>query len=86
MIFLLSVPAQAGIQSRSQIAFVLQKDTPLRFTPTSEAQVITRLAAGEPVRCERTRGRFVLIRTSHTLGWLEQKELGFLCPSHGANL
>jgi tetratricopeptide (TPR) repeat protein len=86
MVFLLSVPAQAGIQSRSQIAFILQKDTLLRLTPTSEAQVITRLAAGESVRCERTRGRFVLIRTARTLGWLEQNQLGFLCPNHKSGL
>ena len=50
MVFLLSVPAHIGVETRSRIGFVLQKDTPLRLTPTLEAQAVTRLAAGEPAR------------------------------------
>ena len=72
--FLLSFPAQIGINSRSKLGFVLLKDTPLRLTPTAEAQVITRLAAGEPGRVERTRGNYLLIRASHTAGWIERKQ------------
>jgi len=72
--FLLSFPAQVGINSRSKLGFVLFKDTPLRLTPTAEAQVITRLAAGEPGRVERTRGNYLLIRASHTAGWIERNQ------------
>jgi tetratricopeptide (TPR) repeat protein len=79
MIFLLSVPALAGVQTRSRITFIQQNDTPLRFTPTREAQAITRLAAGDPARCIRAKANYLLIRTSRTLGWVEQAQLGLTC-------
>ena len=80
MVFLLSVPAHIGVKTRSQIGFVLQKDTPLRLTPTLEAQAVTRLGAGEPARWLRARGKYVLIRTSHALGWVEQDQFSLTCP------
>lgn len=80
MIFLLSLPAHLGVQTRSNLGFVLQKDTPLRLTPTAEAQAITRLNPGDPVRALRTRGHFVLVRASRTKGWLQRDQLGLLCP------
>jgi hypothetical protein len=83
MVFLLSVPAHIGVETRSRIGFMLQKDTPLRLTPTLEAQVVTRLAAGEPARRIGTRGNYVLIRTSRALGWVEQDQFGLICPRAG---
>ena len=80
MVFLLSVPAQIGVHTRSRIGFILQKDTPLRLTPTLEAQAVTRLAPGEPARWVRARGNYVLIRTSRTRGWIEREQLGLICP------
>jgi tetratricopeptide (TPR) repeat protein len=80
MVFLLSVPADVGVETRSRIGFVLQKDTPLRLTPTLEAQAVAHLVAGEPARLVRTRGNYVLIRTNRTLGWVEQDQLGLTCP------
>jgi hypothetical protein len=82
--FLLSLPALLGVDTRSRIGFVVQKDTPLRLTPTQDAQYITRLAAGEPARLERTQGDFSLIRTSRALGWVEQDQLGLTCESRKA--
>ena len=79
MVFLLSVPAYAGLHTRSRIGFVLQPDTPLRLTPTLEAQSVTRLASGEPARLVRTRGDYVLIRTNHTLGWVGRGEFALAC-------
>jgi hypothetical protein len=79
MIFLLTIPAQAGIQTRSRLGFVLEKNVALRLTPTQNAQTITTLAAGEPVRRERTGGRYVLVRTSRSLGWIDRDELGSVC-------
>lgn len=73
-VFLLSFPAQVGIDSRAKLGFVLFKEVPLRLTPTAEAQIITRLAAGEPGRVERTRGDYLLIRVSHTAGWIERSQ------------
>ena len=83
MVFLLSVPAQIGVETRSRIGFVLQKDTPLRLTPTLEAQAVTHLAAGDPARRIRVRGNYVLIRTSHTAGWVERDQFGLICPETG---
>lgn len=83
MVFLLSVPAQIGVHTRSRIGFILQKDTPLRLTPTLEAQAVTRLAPGEPARWVRARGNYVLIRTSRTRGWVEREQLGLICPRTG---
>jgi len=80
MVFLLSVPANVGVHTRTRIGFVLQRDTPLRLTPTREGQPITRLGAGEPARLERARGRYLLIRTGRSLGWVEQGQFGLICP------
>ena len=80
MIFLLSLPAHAGVYTRSRIGFVLEKNTPLRLTPTTDSQMVTHLAAGEPVRCESTRGKYVLVHNSRTRGWLERGQCGLICP------
>jgi hypothetical protein len=78
MMFLLSIPAYIGLHTRSRLGFVLQPDTVLRLTPTSEAQAVTRLTAGEPGRLVRTRGNYVLIRTNRTLGWVEHQQFGLI--------
>ena len=80
MVFLLSVPAHLGVETRSRLGFVLQKNTPLRLTPTHEAQTVTSLAAGEPARRIRARGNYLLIRTSRGLGWVERDQFGLTCP------
>ena len=79
MVFLLSLPAQVGVHTRSRIGFVLENGTLLRLTPTQEAQTVTQLGAGEPARWERIRGSYVLIRTRHGAGWLEKDQLGLVC-------
>ena len=83
MVFLLSVPAHIGVETRSRIGFVMQKDTPLRLTPTLEAQAVTRLAAGEPARKVRARGNYLLIRNGRVLGWVLQDQFGLTCPKPG---
>jgi tetratricopeptide (TPR) repeat protein len=79
MVFLLSIPAYIGLNTRSRIGFVLQPDTLLRLTPTLEAQSVTRLAAGEPARLMRTRGNYLLVRTNRNLGWVEQGQFALTC-------
>jgi len=79
-LFLLSLPAQFGVATRSRIGFVLQKDAPLRLTPTEDAQFQTRLAPGEPARLERARGNFLLVRTPRSLGWIRRDQFGLTCP------
>ena len=83
MVFLLSLPAHIGVQTRSRVGFVLQKNTSLRLTPTLEAQALTHLAPGEPGRWVGARGKYVLIRTSRALGWVEHDQFGLACPRTG---
>jgi len=83
MVFLLSVPAHVGVYTRSRIGFVLGKEIPLRLTPTTESQAMTRLASGEPARRLRSRGHYVLVRTSRAVGWIEEGQLGLICAPGG---
>jgi hypothetical protein len=78
-VFLLSVPASIGVGTRARLGIVLLKDAPLRLTPTSEAQFITRLPAGEPARLERVRGDYFLLRASHATGWIERTQFRLIC-------
>ena len=79
-LFLLSLPAHFGVFTRTKIGFVLQKDVPLRLTPTVESEVMTKLSAGEPVRELRRRGAYVLVRTPRGQGWVERTRFGRLSP------
>jgi hypothetical protein len=79
-LFLLSLPAQFGVFTRTKIGFVLQKDTPLCLTPTAESEVIAKLDSGTPVRELRSRGGFVFVRTSHGQGWVARNKFGRVCP------
>jgi tetratricopeptide (TPR) repeat protein len=83
MLFLLSVPAHLGVHSRSRLGFVLQKETPLRMTPTLEAQAVTRLSPGEPVRFIRARGNYVMVRTNRATGWVAREQFSLICPPNG---
>jgi len=87
MVFLLSVPAHVGVQTRSRLGFVLEPDNPLRLSPTQEAQAVTHLAAGKPARLERARGNYLLIRTSPEgfRGWVEAGQFGLICPKDSAS-
>lgn len=80
MLFLLSIPAHLGVHTRSRIAYILPKQAPLRLTPTAEGEAVTQLGAGEPVRCVRVRGRYALVRTSRSSGWVQQEQLGRISP------
>ena len=76
--FLLSIPPNLGVVTRSQLGIVLEKKAALRLTPTQEAEVVTSLTAGEPVRQVRQHGDFCFIRTSHGSGWVQRHQLGLL--------
>ena len=83
MLFLLSLPALLGINTRSKLGFVLQRDTPLLLTPTHDGQAITHLGSGDPARLKRFRGDFALVRAGRSTGWIEKSRLGLVC-SQGA--
>ena len=78
-VFLLSLPAHAGIYSRSRIGIFVQDRTPLRLTPTGEAQVQSRVPAGEPARFIRRRGTYLLVQTPSGRGWVETNQFAFVC-------
>jgi tetratricopeptide (TPR) repeat protein len=78
-VFLFTIPAHIGTLSRSRIGFVLAGNTPLRLTPTTEAEVLSQLNAGEPAREIRARGNYVFIRTTHGSGWIERDRFGLIC-------
>jgi len=77
-VFLISLPANYGVYTRSKIGFVLRRETPLRLTPTTEAEASTKLAAGEPGRVLRERGNYFLIRTRRMTGWVERNGFTFV--------
>lgn len=78
-LFLVSLPAHFGVLTRARLGFILTPDTPLRLTPTSSAEVATRLAAGEPVRRIRSRGNYIFVRSNRASGWIEKSQLGLIC-------
>ena len=80
-VFLLTVPANYGVWTRTRIGLVLAPETSLRYTPTAEeGEPVTRLSAGEPARVVRKRGNYMLIQTRRGEGWVEQRQLGLLFP------
>jgi len=79
-VFLLSLPAHVGVVTRSHIGFVLDRKTPLRLTPTEEAESLVTLAAGDPARLIRTQCGYVFVRTQSGAGWIEREKIGLICP------
>jgi hypothetical protein len=77
-LFLLSIPALWGAHTRTRLGFILLNNTPLRLTPTAEGQEALRLNGGDPVRWEKKRGDFVLVRTANSRGWILSDEMGLL--------
>lgn len=80
-LFLLSLPAQAGVYTRSRLGFIVLKQTPLRLTPTSESQVLMKMQAGEPARLVRRRGKDLLLKTTQGLGWVSKEQFELVCSS-----
>ena len=77
-VFLLSLPPNLGVVTRSELGIVLEKKTSLRLTPTQESEVVATLTAGDPARKVRARGNYLFIRTSRGSGWVVQDQLGML--------
>lgn len=80
-IFLLTLPELAGVHTRAKLGVLLPESTPLRLTPTSEAQVLTKLPSGETVRLERERGKYVYVRLDAGAGWIERSEVGLIAAN-----
>jgi len=74
-LFLLSGPALIGLWKRARLGVVLEDETPLRLTPTREAETLTKLPAGEMARVERERGEYFYVRAEgDRAGWLRKAD------------
>jgi tetratricopeptide (TPR) repeat protein len=76
--FLISMTANFGVVSRTNLGFVLKKNAPLLLTPTRTGEAISTLNAGEPARCLRTRGNYFFIHTANESGWLTREAFGLV--------
>jgi tetratricopeptide (TPR) repeat protein len=80
-IFLLTLPALAGIQSRSAWGVIIDDRAHLRITPTEHAQMLTKLNPGELAKLERRRGDFWFVRANNTAaGWIKASEFSLISP------
>ena len=77
-VFLLTLPALAGVHTRSKLVVILPRESPLLLTPTTDAQIITKLPAGETGWLERQRGKYSFIRTPAASGWVERAQFGLV--------
>lgn len=77
-VFLLTLPALVGVHTRTRLGVVLARGTPLRLTPTEDAQSIAKLQGGEVGRLERERGNFLYIRNGSASGWIERGQFGLI--------
>lgn len=76
-VFLLTLPALVGVGTRTRLGVIREKDTFLRLTPTTEAQTLGKLPAGDMVRLERRRGDFVYVRAGNdAAGWITRAQFG----------
>jgi len=81
IVFLLTLPALAGIAARGRLGIVVAANTALRLTPTREGEVLGSLAEGEAARVEKSRGEYWYIRaSSDRAGWVRCEEFTKLWP------
>ena len=74
-IFLFTLPALLGISRRAQLGVVLEDETPLRLTPTREAETLVKLTGGEVARVENERGDYLYVRADgDRAGWVLRKD------------
>jgi tetratricopeptide (TPR) repeat protein len=80
-VFLLTLPALAGIASRQRLGVVIVPEPSLRLTPTAEGEPLGKLAEGELARIEKTRGSYLYLRaTNDRAGWVKTEEFERIWP------
>ncbi len=80
-VFILSGPALFGAWKRSRLGVVLEDETPLRLTPTREAETLVKLPAGEMARVERERGDYLYVRADgDRTGWIRKADFARVAP------
>ncbi len=81
-LWILTLPALAGVYTRSNLAVVRPPESALRLTPTREGQTVTRLRGGEVVRVLKSRGEYRRVRSGNDAsGWLHRSEIGIVSGS-----
>ena len=80
-VFLLTLPALLGVHTRAKLGILLPKETPVRLTPTQDAQILSKLPAGETARLEHERGSYVFIRAAGAAGWVERSQFGLIAAA-----
>jgi hypothetical protein len=80
-LFILTVPALAGLTARAHLGVILVAETELRLTPTIEAEILGKLPEGELARVEKSRGAFAYVRAAgDRAGWVQVKEFEKIWP------
>jgi hypothetical protein len=80
-VFLMTLPALAGIATRGKLGVILAANTELRLTPTAEGELLGKLPEGETARIEKTRGAYVFVRASNDrAGWVKNGEFAKIWP------
>jgi hypothetical protein len=77
-IFLLAIPALFGVHTRTSLGVILESATPLRLTPTADAQTVAQLSGGEVARVQRERGNYLFVRTGNSSGWIERGQFALI--------
>ena len=78
-LFLISATADWGIISRTQLGFVIHRNSSLRLIPTTGSELLTGLTPGDPVRQLKVRGQYVYVQCASGTGWLERDQIGLIC-------
>jgi tetratricopeptide (TPR) repeat protein len=78
--FLFSMTANFGVVSRTNIGFVVKKNTPLLLTPTKAGEPVSTLNEGLPARKIKTHAGYFFVSTAYGSGWIERKNLTLLNP------
>ncbi len=80
-VFLLTLPALAGISLRGRLGVVMVAESILRLTPTKEGELLGKLAEGEVARVEKTRGEYLYVRAAtDRAGWVRAEEFEKIWP------
>jgi len=74
-LFILTLPALAGLWSRNRLGVVVADEALLRLSPTQEGEVLGKLPPGELARVELSRGGYHYVRAENDrAGWVTTEE------------
>src|SRR6185436_14606851 len=78
-LFLLTLPALIGVQTRAHRGVIITDETPVRLTPTLSGEVLARLPAGELATFGRRKGPCFYVQTAGgSAGWVNTNGFRFV--------